>query len=87
MMKYKLLPDEHAHKSLEFLKSPFREAYVFTYYYGKQLMHSLLQGPNRYATFQRFLTQQICPSDLLDGWFAYQELEPHYENANRKLAE
>lgn len=64
LMKYKMLPDEHAQKALEFLKSPFREAYVFTYYYGKQLMRPWLQGPNRQTAFQRFLTEQICPSDL-----------------------
>jgi hypothetical protein len=87
LMKYKMLPDEHAQKALEFLKSPFHEAYVFTYYYGKQLMHPWLQGPDRNAVFLRFLTEQLCPSDLQNGWSANHVVEPRHENANRKLAE
>jgi hypothetical protein len=76
LMKYQMLPDEYAQKALEFLKSPFREAYVFTYYYGKQLMSPLLQGPDRHNVFRRFLTEQLCPSDLQDGWFAKKAVEP-----------
>ncbi|HEX9132174.1 MAG TPA: hypothetical protein VF844_07770 [Ktedonobacteraceae bacterium] len=87
IMRYKMLPDEHAQKALEFLKSPFREAYVFTYYYGKQLMRPWLQGPDRHNAFRHFLTEQICPSDLQDGWFAYKAVESGYQNANRLLAE
>lgn len=87
LMKYQMLPDEHAQKSLEFLKSPFQEAYVFTYYYGKQLIRPWLQGPDRHNVFRRFLTEQLCPSDLQDGWFAYKAVEPDYQNANRELAE
>jgi hypothetical protein len=86
-MKYKLLPDEHAQKALEFLKSPFCEAYVFTYYYGKQLMQPWLQGPDRHAVFRRFLTEQISPSDLQNGWFAYEMINSRYQDANHKLAE
>jgi len=26
-------------------------------------------------------------SDMLDGWVAYQAIEPRYRNANKKLAE
>jgi hypothetical protein len=74
LMKYQMLPDEHAQKTLEFLKSPFQEAYVFTYYYGKQLMHPWLQGPDRHNAFRRFLTEQLCPSDLQDGWFTHKAI-------------
>jgi hypothetical protein len=87
IMKYKMLPDEHAHKALEFLKSPFSEAYVFTYYYGKQLMQPWLQGPDRHAVFRRFLTEQISPSDLQNGWFTYEMINSRYQDANHKLAE
>ena len=40
--KYAMLPDEYAQKSVEFLKDPFHEAYIFTYFYGRQLMGLLV---------------------------------------------
>jgi choline dehydrogenase-like flavoprotein len=80
------MPEERAWKALDFLKDPFREAYIFTYFYGSQLMQPWLQGSNRREVFKSFLTEQICPSDLQDGWAAYQAVEPHYQEANRKLA-
>ena len=86
LFKYGIMPEEHASKALEFLKDPFRESYIFTYFYGRQLMKPLLQGPHRQEVFKRFLTEEICPSDLQDGWAAYQEVESHYQDANRKLA-
>jgi hypothetical protein len=65
IMKYGLLPEEYALKNLEFLRDPFREAYIFTYFYGRRLMKPWLQGNDRRQVFKRFLTEQICPSDLV----------------------
>lgn len=65
LVKYSLLPEEYAQKSIDFLKDPFREAYIFTYFYGRQLMKPLLAGPDKQAVFKRFLTEQLCPSDLV----------------------
>lgn len=73
IMKYALIPEEYAQKDIEFLKDPFREAYIFTYFYGRHLMRPWLSGPDRKAVFKRFLTEQICPSDLVqvaEGWEA-----------------
>ena len=56
--------NEKASKMLEFLKDPSREAYIFTYFYGKQLMQPWLQGEDRRDVFRRFLTRQLNPSDL-----------------------
>jgi hypothetical protein len=67
IMKYALLPEEYAQKDLEFLRDPFREGYVFTYFYGKRLMKPWLQGDDKQQVFKRFLTEQICPSDLVNG--------------------
>ena len=86
LVKYGIMPEERAWKALDFLKDPFREAYIFTYFYGRQLMQPWLQGPNRREVFKSFLTEQICPSDLQDGWAAYQAVEPHYQEANHKFA-
>lgn len=64
LVKYSMLPEEYAQKSLEFLKDPFREGYIFTYSYGKQLMKPWLEVADRQQVFKRFLTEQLCPSDL-----------------------
>jgi hypothetical protein len=63
--KYLLTTDEESHKFLEFLKAPLVESYVFTYFYGRELMRPLLQGADRQVVFQRFLTEQLYPAELL----------------------
>ncbi|HET8910805.1 MAG TPA: hypothetical protein VFN23_05040 [Ktedonobacteraceae bacterium] len=65
MQKYMLFKPEDAPKYLEFLKVPFQEAYVFTYYYGKHLMETWLQGQDKHEVFRRFLKEQMMPSDFL----------------------
>lgn len=65
LIKYSLLPDEEALKYLEFLQVPFQQAYIFTYFYGRQLMKSWLQRPDRLTVFCRFLTEQVYPSELV----------------------
>src|SRR5215467_501328 len=65
LIKYSLLPDEEALKFLEYLKVPFQQTYIFTYFYGRQLMKPWLQGPERWNAFRRFLTEQIYPSELV----------------------
>lgn len=66
LMRYRLIPEEYARKDLEFLRDPFREGYIFTYFYGRRLMKPWLQGDDRQQVFKRFLTEQICPSDLVN---------------------
>ena len=41
LKKYQMLNDEEAQKGLEFLQDPFREAYIFTYSYGHNLLRPL----------------------------------------------
>ena len=65
LIKYSLLPDEDALKYLEFLKVPFQQAYIFTYFYGRQLMKPWLQRPDRLTVFRQFLTEQVYPSELM----------------------
>ena len=65
LMQYGLMPEEYTRKNLEFLCDPFREGYIFTYFYGRRLMKPWLQGEDRRQVFLRFLTEQICPSDLV----------------------
>ncbi len=65
LIKYSMVPDEEALKFLEFLKNPFLEAYIFTYFYGRQLMKPWLQRPDRLTVFRRFLTEQIFPAELV----------------------
>ncbi len=65
LKKYQMLNDEEAQKNIEFLQDPYREAYIFTYSYGHNLMRPWLAGPNRLDVFHRFLTEQLYPSELL----------------------
>ena len=65
LIKYSMLPDEEALKYLEFLKVPFQQAYIFTYFYGRQLMKPWLQRPDRLTLFRQFLTEQVFPSELV----------------------
>jgi len=64
LIKYSLLPEEEALKFLEYLKVPFQQAYIFTYFYGRQLMKPWLHGPDRLSAFRRFLAEQVYPSEL-----------------------
>lgn len=66
LMEYTLEPEERIRKRLEFLKVPFMQSYVFSYFYGKRLMQPLLQGSDRLAIFRRFLTEQLYPSLLVE---------------------
>lgn len=65
LIKYSAISDEEALKFLEYLKVPFQQAYIFTYFYGRQLMKPWLQGSERWNAFRRFLTEQISPSELM----------------------
>lgn len=66
LMKHSLETDrQRIQKQLDFLKDPFREAYIFTYFYGKRLMQPWLQGADRLAVFRRFLTEQLYPAELV----------------------
>ncbi len=67
MLKYWIWPEEYAQKAIDFLKDSFREAYIFTYYYGRHLMKPWLAGPDRQQVFQRFLMEQWCPSNLVSN--------------------
>jgi hypothetical protein len=65
LMTYMLETEEQARRFLDFLKVPFQEAYIFTYVYGNRLMQPWLTGPDRWDAFRRFLTEQLCPSELV----------------------
>lgn len=49
---------------VQHLKMPFHDSYVCTYYYGKQLLSSWLQGINQQEGFHRLLTEPVYPSEL-----------------------
>lgn len=50
---------------LPFWQLPFHEGFGFVEPYGKRLMQSWLQGPDRQQTFRRFLAEQWYPSQLV----------------------
>jgi hypothetical protein len=67
LIKYSPVSEQEALRFLRFLKVPFQEAYIFTYFAGKQLMAPWLQGPDKWSAFRRFLTEQVYPSELVKG--------------------
>lgn len=66
LMQYALLDQVAAQCALQALQRPFCEAYIFTYWHGRQLLAPWLQGPQRSTMIVRLLTEQILPSDLAE---------------------
>jgi hypothetical protein len=64
LRRYALMDDEAAHRQLASLQRPLCETYIFTYFYGRQLLEPILLGPQRRERLSQLLTQQILPSDL-----------------------
>ncbi len=65
LIKYSAISAEEAHQFLDYLKVPFQQAYIFTYFYGRQWMGPWLQGPDKWDVFRRFLTEEVYPSELV----------------------
>ncbi|UCH61484.1 MAG: hypothetical protein JSV61_08375 [Anaerolineales bacterium] len=66
LMHYTLDSEARISQWFPMLKIPFLEAYTFSYFLGKRLMAPLLKGDNRHHFFQRFLTEPVTPSDLVN---------------------
>lgn len=64
LMRYALLDEDAASRALASLHRPFHLTYTFTYFYGRRLLETILQGPQRQMRLQQVLTQQLTPSDL-----------------------
>jgi hypothetical protein len=64
LQRYLLVTVEEASKFLASLKIPLNDVYLFSCAHGKQLMQSWIQGDDRPAVFQTFLTGQRYPSEL-----------------------
>jgi hypothetical protein len=62
--RYMVLPRERAAPMVASLKHPLWGLYSLTYAGGKKLLRPWLEGPERLALFQRFLTEQFVPSQL-----------------------
>ena len=66
-LAYALFTEEQARQMLQYLKSPLKQIYAFTYYQGKRLMEPRLQDDDRLQVFRRLLTGQVYPSGLGEG--------------------
>jgi len=64
LIRYALMDEEAASRALASLHRPFHLTYTFTYFYGRRLLETILQGPQRQKRLQQVLTQQLTPSDL-----------------------
>ncbi|MEO9086965.1 MAG: hypothetical protein ABI456_17470 [Ktedonobacteraceae bacterium] len=64
-VKHMLLPEDKAPRFVALLKHPLYGLHTaLTYGSGQKLVRRWLQGSDREAVFQRFLTEQWTPSQL-----------------------
>ncbi|HEY0736026.1 MAG TPA: hypothetical protein VGD69_14020 [Herpetosiphonaceae bacterium] len=64
LRQYALLDQVEAQRALQALQRPFCEAYIFTYWYGHQLLKPWLTGSQRNTRLKHLLIEQVLPSDL-----------------------
>lgn len=65
LQHYGLLTEPEARKRIEFISSPLDRAYIFTYYWGKQLLQELFDLKQEEASwFIRLLTEAVTPTQI-----------------------
>jgi hypothetical protein len=64
LKQYALIDEAAAIRTVSGLRLPLREAYIFTYHYGLQLLEPWLGQEGRETALERLLTRQILPSNL-----------------------
>lgn len=65
LQQYGLLTAPEADKRITFMNSPADRAYIFTYYWGQQLLHELFaQQRDRIYWFNRLLTEPVTPTQI-----------------------
>ena len=67
LMDFGLSTEERARKLLGFISAPMWRTYIFTYFYGENLMHEWLSRGDRIERYRTLLKDQITPS-LLERW-------------------
>ena len=67
LVRWALLDEGRARRTIPSLRRPFAEAYVVCYHYGRELLEPGMRGPGRGDFVRRLLTEQLCPSDLRRG--------------------
>ena len=66
LKQYALIDEAAALRAVNGLRLPLREAYIFTYHYGLQLLEPWLGHEGRETALERLLTRQILPSTLVE---------------------
>ncbi|MCB9422846.1 MAG: hypothetical protein H6667_23810 [Ardenticatenaceae bacterium] len=64
---YALVPPERAAKSFDFLTHQLYGSYLFTYTEGYDLITQAAKNGDKLPLFRRLLTEQILPSQLMQG--------------------
>lgn len=65
IQSYGLSSEDEALKRIEFLSQPFQRSYIFTYYYGGELLDALFAGQDdRDYWFRRLLHEPATPSQI-----------------------
>ncbi len=67
LMRYGLASEARARQRMRFISSPLWRAYIFTYFYGENLMREWLERGDKVERYNTLLREQIYPS-LLEGW-------------------
>ena len=63
--KFGLIPKKNLLQNLKFIRNPLWSTYIFTYFYGKDLITRKFGTRPSAENFKTLLTQPILPSDLL----------------------
>lgn len=64
LMRYALMDETGAHRTLDSLRRPYAEVYPFTYFYGRRLLHPIFTTYPPALALARLLARPLLPSDL-----------------------
>jgi hypothetical protein len=65
--EYALKTSEEAAKLVSFLSDPLWRTYIFTYYYGEDLLRAWLDRVGWVSGFRRLVTEPLVPEKLMQG--------------------
>ncbi|WP_110515126.1 hypothetical protein [Herpetosiphon llansteffanensis] len=67
LVRYGLTSEERAQHRMRFISAPLWRAYIFSYFYGEQMISRWFERGDRVERFGTLLSEQIYPS-LLEQW-------------------
>jgi len=66
LQHYALRTQDEARQTLKFLTNPLFRAYIFTYYYGRDLLRRAFEVHDVSSMFRRVVSEPVTPADLME---------------------